>query len=514
VTRALVRVPQLPQLPPQWPRIPELPRPHLRSVPTPQPDFADVDDQPTEIMERLWFLDDGQVEELPPPPRVPPRHTPPPPIAQLEAPVAEQTAPRLERAEDLATYKLPAPRSRIERALSSPTLMHYNRLIALAAIVNVVLALSLPLTLSTLSHLALANFAIGIVIRQSYVINLLFWLATRVPTYWPLAIRRQCAKVYHFGGIHVGCVIAGTVWYGAFVVELLRTGTSPELFGIVLLQIAVLVAITIMSLPPLRAKHHDLFELVKRFGGWTSLLLLWAQTAVMTDNVTSPEVIVLSIVTFSVALPWLRLRKVPVELVVPSNHVTLAKFDYGVTPFAGSSTAISRSPLKEWHSFANVPSPGQPGFRLTISRAGDWTGSLIDDKPTHVWVKGIPTAGVANIEVLFKKVVYIATGSGIGPCLPHLLANLVPAKLVWATRDPRKTYGDALVDEILAEHPDALIWDTHKQGKPDLVKLAHRAVVETGAEAVICISNKSTTWHVVSGMESRGIPAYGAIWDS
>ena len=474
MTRALVRMPALPAIPPHRPRIPELPRPRLRSIP------LDFDDSPTEVMEKFWFLD----EEKP------------------------------ERADELATYELPAPHSRLARALGSPALMHYNRLIAIAVVINVVLAFSLSLTLTTLSHLALANFAIGIVIRQSYVINLLFWIATRVPTSWPLAIRRQCAKVYHFGGIHVGCVLAGTAWYGAFVVELLRSGAAPELYGIVFLQVVVLVAITIMSLPPMRAKHHDLFEVVKRFGGWTSLLLLWAQTAVLADSALDPEVIVLAIVTFSVALPWLRLRKVPVELVVPSNHVALAKFDYGVTPFAGSSTAISRSPLKEWHSFANVPAPGQPGFRLTISRAGDWTGSLIDDKPTHVWVKGIPTAGVANIEVLFKKVVYIATGSGIGPCLPHLLANLVPAKLIWATRDPRKTYGDALVDEILAEHPDALIWDTHKQGKPDMVKLAHRACIESGAEAVICISNKALTWQVVSGMESRGIPAYGAIWDS
>ena len=198
----------------------------------------------------------------------------------------------------------------------------------------------------------------------------------------------------------------------------------------------------------------------------------------------------------------------------PSSHVALAHFDYGVTPFAGSSTAVSRSPLKEWHSFANVPSPGKEGFRLTISRAGDWTGDFIDDKPSHVWVKGIPTAGVANIEVLFKRVVYIATGSGIGPCLPHLLAQEVPSHLVWSTRDARKTYGDALVDEILDVEPNALIWDTDSKGRPDLVQLAYAACKAFDAEAVIVISNQKLTRQVVYGMESRGIPAYGAIWDS
>jgi hypothetical protein len=31
---------------------------------------------------------------------------------------------------------------------------------------------------------------------------------------------------------------------------------------------------------------------------------------------------------------------------------------------------------------------------------------------------------------------------------------------------------------------------------------------------VICIANQKLTNAVVYGMESRGIPAYGAIWDS
>jgi hypothetical protein len=215
-----------------------------------------------------------------------------------------------------------------------------------------------------------------------------------------------------------------------------------------------------------------------------------------------------------VVLPWTRLRRVPVQIDSPSPHVALVRFNYGVTPFAGSSTAVSRSPLLEWHSFANVPAPGESGFRLTISRAGDWTGSLIDDRPTHLWVKGIPTAGVGNIDRLFKRVIWVATGSGIGPCLPHLLAQEVPSRLVWSTRDPLATYGAALLEEILIAQPEAVIWDTTSSGKPDLVRLAYAAYRDFDAEAVICISNKKTTWEVVEQLEIRGIPAYGAIWDS
>ena len=131
-----------------------------------------------------------------------------------------------------------------------------------------------------------------------------------------------------------------------------------------------------------------------------------------------------------------------------------------------------------------------------------------------MWVKGIPTAGVGNVDQLFKRVVWVATGSGIGPTLPHLLAQEVPAHLVWSTRNARKTYGDALVDEILEVEPNALIWDTDERGRPDLIKLAYAAVQAFEAEAVIVIANEKLTRMVVHGMESRGIPAYGAIWDS
>jgi hypothetical protein len=403
---------------------------------------------------------------------------------------------------------LPAETSLARRLGKHPRFMHYNRLIALVVAVNLALLPGLALTATTAADLALGNFALAVVIRQQYVINLLFWLATRAPTTWPLKLRWTLAKVYHFGGLHVGGAVVGSVWFVVSVV-LLTGSAGPAVLVVSYALVALLAGIVATALPAFRAKRHDVFEKAHRFGGWAALALLWAQALLLDANVW-----VLALITVSVALPWLRLRRVRVRIERPSGHVALARFDHGVTPFAGSSTAISRSPLTEWHSFANVPAPGQPGFRLTISRAGDWTGSFIDDAPSHVWVKGITTAGVANLEVLFRKVIYVATGSGIGPCLPHLLAQKVPARLVWATRTPRITYGDGLVDEILAVQPDAVIWDTGTHGKPDMVALAYEAYRDFGAEAVICISNKKLTWQVVHGLERRGIPAYGAIWDS
>ena len=123
-----------------------------------------------------------------------------------------------------------------------------------------------------------------------------------------------------------------------------------------------------------------------------------------------------------------------------------------------------------------MTTPGETGYRLLISRAGDWTGRFIDDPPTHVWVRGTPVvAPMAKVALLYERVVYVVTGSGIGPALGQLLAARVPARLVWSTRDPRATYGDDLVDQVQRAQPDALIWDTTSAGKPDLVALAQRA---------------------------------------
>lgn len=436
-----------------------------------------------------------------------------------------------------AVGQLPPQQHLLRRMWKHPMLMHYHRLMALVVLVNVGLLLwaanggTLWFDLPLLSNLVIGNFFLAIVIRQQYVINLLFKLATSVPTSWPLAIRWLMGKVYHFGGLHVGGSVVGTVWFGVFVAALTShwlngVGNIPtSLIAVTYALLALLLFIVVMSMPPLRARYHDQFELTHRLGGWLSLLLFWAQTILFvasqhpstnlpTALATTPAFWLLLLITVSIILPWLRLKKVRVELERPSSHVVVARFNHGVTPFAGSSTAVSRSPLTEWHAFANVPTPGEDGFRLTISRAGDWTGQLIDDLPSHVWVKGIPTAGVGNIDKLFKRVVWIATGSGIGPTLPHLLAHTAPARLVWSTRTPRATYGDDLVDQILAAEPNALIWDTNERGRPNLVQLAYDAVHAFDAEAVIVISNKKLTWEVVYGMESRGIPAYGAIWDS
>lgn len=123
---------------------------------------------------------------------------------------------------------------------------------------------------------------------------------------------------------------------------------------------------------------------------------------------------------------------------------------------------ISVDPLVEWHGFACIPVPGEKGYSLVISKAGDWTTARIEEPPKRIWIRGIPAYGVLRITPLFRRCVFVATGSGIGPCAPCIFEQRVPIKLLWASPNVRETFGDKLVDEILKASPDALIIGEHR----------------------------------------------------
>jgi CRP-like cAMP-binding protein len=429
------------------------------------------------------------------------------------------------------------PWSRVlSRMTKHPRAMHYNRLIGLVLLVNLLVGAYAVarghwwsgdvIDLPAIVLVAQANFALAILFRQQYVINGIAWIATRPPTTWPLRLRWALGKYYHFGGLHVGAAIAGIFWYAAFVgslfAERFRGNNDVSTANMVVsCAVVVLFIVTaIMAMPRLRTRSHDRFEATHRFCGWAALALIWINTVLfLTDHhlslLTAPTMWMLVVTTIGAAWPWLLLRKIAIRAERPSRHAALIHLDHDVQPGLGTTRPISRNPWIGWHHFANLPNrDGSPGYRMVVSRAGDWTTAFIDDPPAAVWVRGIPVIGVANVRKLFRKVVFVATGSGIGPMLAHLLAREPPSRLVWVTKDPRVTYGDELIDEILTAQPDAVLWNTDERGKPDVLRLAYAAYLDSGAEAVICIANRQVTWQIVHGLERRGIPAFGPIWDS
>jgi hypothetical protein len=428
------------------------------------------------------------------------------------------------------------------RILKHPPVMHYNRLVALVMTVNFGWVTygataanwwtSDGADLGAIAFMAQTNLAAAVLFRQQYLLNAWAWLMTRPPTSWPLRVRWALGKYYHFGGLHVGAAVAGTLWYLALVVSMVRdavAGVGEASYAHMLLGTTIATTLTVtvvMALPHLRAAQHDPFEATHRFCGWVALVLVWVNTMLFVDGdrgdqsfgsalLAAPSFWLVALSALLAIWPWLLLRRVPISCERPSSHAVLLRLDHGVLPAIGTTRPISRRPFMGWHHFANVPAaPGTTGYRMLVSRAGDWTSAFVDEPPTHVWVRGIPTVGVANVRKLFTKVVLVATGSGIGPVLGHLLDAGVPSRLVWVTKNPRLTYGDAFVDEIEAAQPDAMIWDTGELGKPDVLQLAYAAYVQSGAEAVICVSNRTVTSRVVHGLERCGIPAFGPIWDS
>jgi hypothetical protein len=411
----------------------------------------------------------------------------------------------------------------------------YRRLFGITFAANMSVFIGLTAThqanTGKIAFAVISNLFVSVLMRQEYVINILFKIFTAWPQSTPLIIRRISARIFHIGGLHSGCGISGIIWLILFVAMGTREyihGLSPISLATVVVSwviLGLLLVLLVFAYPAMRAKFHDSFDFTHRFLGWTSLALVWAQIVLfINDNRVPGEKLphackhnaafwLQCIITFSIILPWLRLRKVNVRAVTLSKHATRLYFNY-TRPGTGTAIRITHSPLKEWHAFATIPEPERNEFSLIVSRAGDWTSNVIDNPPTKLWVRGIPTHGVLRIVPLFRRMILVATGSGIGPCANTIFEGRIPVRLLWTSPNVRETFGDEFVDQILRYAPDAILYDTRKHGKPDLVKLTLKMVKEFNAEAVGVISNPGLTQKLVYGLTSRGIPAYGAIFDS
>ena len=415
------------------------------------------------------------------------------------------------------------------RALRHRTFSLYRRLFSVVFIINLILLIVMLTERGgpKLDHLATAiaaNLAASVLFRQDYVINFLFTIACSVPTSAPMFIRRNCAKIYHIGGLHSGLGVASTFWLLAFTITATIRGSCPAALVVSYALVGLLCSILALAHPTYRAQFHNHFEMVHRFAGWLALALFWVQTVLFAWERTgksrlghallhSPGIWLLTIATGSIIINWARLRKVTVTPDVLSPHAVRLYFTH-TNAVVGTAVRISERPLLEWHAFATIAKPNSKGFSLLVSNAGDWTSRQIKLAPTKLWVRGIPACGVLRIAPLFKSIVLVATGSGIGPCLPVIYAKKVPARIFWSTPSPESNFGAEIISAIRDADARAVIHDTKTKGRPNMVEISYRLLRESDAEAVCVISNKKLTRMIVYAMESRGIPAYGAIWDS
>lgn len=440
-------------------------------------------------------------------------------------------------------HQLPYKRERrLWRRLRHNLINVYQRLFSTVFIANMIAFIVLLVKyrnarpsgppLSDIATAASANILCAILIRQENVINSLYWIFRLTPTSWPLRIRRTIAKFYHFGGVHSGCGVSAATWFMLFTALITRNYVSgdfnePVIMAITYILLILFLSICIFAIPKFRIFSHNSFEAVHRFGGWTAVALFWVEIVLVSNAeskvpgskslgiilVKAPAFWILLVITFFIILPWLRLRKVEAFPEVLSNHVVRIHFKYmRIGPVLG--IRITDNPLKEWHAFASIPEADGSSFSLIVSDAGDWTRDQIVNPKSNYWIRGVPTTGVLRMAEVFKRVVIVTTGSGIGPCLSMLIGHPLDCRILWSTPNPLQTYGESIVEHVAKADPNAMIINTRASGRPDMVALTYHLFLESGAEAVFCISNPELTRKVVYGLESRGVPAYGPIWDS
>ena len=373
---------------------------------------------------------------------------------------------------------------------------------------------------------------VALLFRQENFVNLVYEIFTCAPHSLPLIIRRKFAKVFHYGGCHSGCGVAATVWYLLYTAlvtkEFVESKSSDTTASVATSWILLAMFFTIVAgaHPKFRVRFHDRFEAMHRFAGWVALITFWihmflaAAAARKAAHVTlghylahSPNFWFLLVSACCTALSWGRLRKREVFPEVLSDHATRLHFRYqSLKPFYGIK--VSDRPFFEWHAFATIPDDDGKGFSVVVSNAGDWTKRHILNPPKKLWIRGYPLHGLLYTSKLFKRIVVVATGSGIGPCLSLMFADVTPRRVLWSTPNPESTYGPGVMNSVLKADPKALIWNTRSQGRPNMVELTYKLYQEFDAEAVFIISNPKVTRKVVYGMETRGIAAYGAIFDS
>ena len=431
----------------------------------------------------------------------------------------------------------------------------YQRLCLMVFVPNIVAIVWLAIQydpfhipLSHISTAVAANATAAIIMRQELVINWLFRLAAKCPRSAPLRIRRLLAKVYHFGGIHSGAGIATTVWFTMLNATLLWRWQTNSIVGLpqdefhhvlflTILIDVLLILMVVFAHPELRRLYHNAFEGVHRFAGWSIVVLFWIHvvelTAVQEETtsdgsprplgaalVRTPAIYLLLIITVSLIVPWLRLRRVPVQVELLSDHASRWHFSYTNVKLC-SANRVTDKPLKEWHSFAAIPDPDDRGFSVIVSNAGDWTSRLIQNPPKKLWVRGVPTFGVLHMGVVFNSLVLVATGSGIGPILSLLTDRSISFRILWSARDPVHTYSKDIMDKVFAADQNAVVLDTSKfvadggaTRRPDLLRMSYGLYRQSSAEAVFVISNQKVTEKLIFGLESRGVPAFAPIFDS
>ncbi|KAF5357357.1 hypothetical protein D9758_005881 [Tetrapyrgos nigripes] len=371
------------------------------------------------------------------------------------------------------------------------------------------------------------NFNFAILMRNEIFGRILYWFVNTFFAKWtPLWWRLGCTSVLqHLGGIHSGCALSGVIWLLFKVVRMFLT-LEVEHDAVLILGVCTNVAVIISALsaiPWVRNTHHkyechffatrvkfshksifSVFERHHRFVGWTGLFCTWAfvilgdiyDPTTKTWNLDGVHVIRQQDFWFTIgmtvfiALPWICVREVPVDIELPSPKVAIIRFERGMQQ--GLLGRISRSSIMEYHAFGIISEGKHAKYHYMIAGVqGDFTRRLVNDPPKTLWTRQVKFAGVSNTSTLYHRGIRICTGTGIGAALSTCLQS-PNWFLIWIGSDQEKTFGPT-ISGLIHRHvgPERLIlWDI-----------------------VFITSNYIGNTEIMQGCKEAGIPVFGTLWD-
>ena len=304
------------------------------------------------------------------------------------------------------------------------------------------------------STITLCYITAGILVRNELTLRCLYAIMLFCFKRWtPFRFRNAISKfLLNIGGLHSGFAVSGTMWLLATTVELIRnamwsqplSNAAPWLSALAIIVTVILVTVCVAAHPAIRERHHNFFERIHRFAGWTALGILWVFISVHDawDPVhhvfhasrikSRPNIYIVIALTVIIFLPWTTLRRVPVKAEVLSNSVVLLRFEGYIR--RGLFGRISRNPFSENHAFgitskAREYQPEKGEHYMCVVGQGDFTRGLITDPPTYMWTRGMKFTGLPIMTSFYRSGLYVVTGSAIGVALS-----------IFAQRDPKSRW--------------------------------------------------------------------------
>ncbi|KAI6778102.1 uncharacterized protein J7T54_001522 [Emericellopsis cladophorae] len=219
-------------------------------------------------------------------------------------------------------------------------------------------------------------------------------------------------------------------------------------------------------------------------------------------------------ITLCIIIPWATVRRVPVEVQIPSSKVAILCFEGGIEQ--GHLGRIGRTSLMEYHAFGIISEGKKSAHHYMVCGVqGDFTQSLVRDPPKALWTRQFKFAGVGHASAMFKRGIRVCTGTGIGAALSTCIQS-DNWFLIWIGSDQEKTFGPIIKDLIHRNIPASrmILWDTKQRGgRPDTLQLLKDTWQSFEAEVVFITSNKRGNDELMQGCYEAGIHAFGTLWD-